>query len=143
MGVMGIGMQTLVLSLGVLSLWGVVAGDEQWQINRAALKGQPTREMIVTALSFGDWKTAEKLYLGKQVQGVLGADAEMEKLIWPEKQVADEITFWEESVAKTPSRYAYQKLGELYGKLGEVDEVARAATKAREIDPNDATVVGY
>lgn len=142
MGVVSLSTRVLVVLLGVLSLLGVADNDGQWQINRGKLNGWSSKQIIEAAVKYGDWKTAERIYTSEG-KGVLGADTETDKMIWPEKEIEREIEYWGDLMKKTPSRYGFQKLSELYTRLGREAEATEALDKARDIDPNDVSVVGY
>lgn len=95
-------------------------------------------EVIERAASLGDYELAEKLY--KSAAGnVLGAESELEDVIYPEKVVERRIGELEEKLVQyLGNREIYLAIADLYEQLGEAEKSGEYREKARVLDPNNS-----
>lgn len=102
-----------------------------------------TREAIERAAKAGDYELAQDLYEQCQVtqchdSRVLGAESELEDLVYPERRIEREIVRYEELNTKYPgSRAILITLYELYKQVGEEEKAKIFWEQARILDPNN------
>ncbi len=99
------------------------------------------------AMLSGESKLAEKEYhLGVKLaeskySPVLGVRSDLEDLIWPEQKIRREIDYWEKQTKEIKSREVYLRLGILYQELGDEGKANEEFAIAKEIDPNDESII--
>lgn len=105
-----------------------------------------SREAIIQeAASKGDYTLADKLYQENNelriVNNVLGVNAELEDLVYPERKLQREIEEGEERLAKYPShRDILLTLTLLFRHAGEVERAQEYYEQAQILDPNSEIV---
>lgn len=130
----GIGLMVSVMGASLLSAKTSVAG------------AYDLREASVRAARAGDYTTAQSLYnLHKSLipnsQNVLGAESEVEDLIFPKRVVEREIQKYEVLLQEYPGhRDIYLVLAKLYAQIEISEESQKYYELARELDPNNATL---
>lgn len=99
-------------------------------------------EVIEKAARMGDHKLArallDKRERANSNQDILGVDAELEELVYPDRVIKREIARYEELSSTYPGhRDILLMLSRLYGELGQADWQAYYFEAARKIDPNN------
>lgn len=114
-----------------------------WSYSGQTMVGvRSEREAIEKAARLGDYKLAQELYEKCHVSQchdgkVLGADSELEELVYPERKVEKEITKYEELNVKYPeNRDILLMLSQLYNEIGNVEKSTEYREEARVLDPN-------
>lgn len=99
-------------------------------------------EMVRWAARAGDYGLADTLYRQYQLESkeyqVLGAETELEELVYPERKIEHEILKREELLIRYPGyRDLLINLSELYKMAGEQERAAEYWEQARILDPNN------
>jgi len=117
---------------------GAALGASITNVKNSVVGMTSVREVVEKAARVGDYELAQKLY---QVSGiknqVLGAETELEDLVYPEEKLAREISRWEEALATYPgNREIMRGLAVLYEQVGEQDRAGELREQVRKLDPN-------
>lgn len=117
---------------------GAALGASLTNVKNSVVGMTSVREVVEKAARVGDYESAQKLY---QVSGiknqVLGAETELEDLVYPEEKLAREIARWEEALATYPgNREIMRGLAVLYEQAGEQDRAGELREQVRKLDPN-------
>jgi hypothetical protein len=98
---------------------------------------ESTEQAIRVAAQSGDYLLAEELYT-RHDSTVLGANTELERLIYPERVIEERITKVEENSLIYPeNRQMYLLLSELYLQSGNQELASDYAERARILAPNN------
>lgn len=99
---------------------------------------QSRRQAIEKAARAGDYPAARRLLEKDSKSSVLGADSELEELVYPERKVEREIARYEELNGKYPgSRDILVALSKLYKQLGNEEKAKERWEEAKKLDPNN------
>ena len=103
-----------------------------------------TLEVVEKAVEVGDYETARKMYQASgSTHQVLGAESELENLVYPERVVERRITEVESLLEQYPShRDILLELSRLYGQLGDQEKAQDYWEQARILDPNNEMFAG-
>lgn len=104
------------------------------------------REVMERAARVGDYETARELFNVHQSQmytnvhqSVLGAETEIENLVYPERAVENKILETEELLTQYPGhRDILVELARLYEKIGGAEQARTNWEQARILDPNNS-----
>lgn len=98
-----------------------------------------SREVVERAARAGDYELARELYQGVSSKDqVLGAESELEDLVYPERVVWRRIDELEQKLEIYPgNREIYRTLSALYSEIGEEQKSSDYWEMVRELDPND------
>ncbi len=99
------------------------------------------REVIEKSARKGDYSTAKALLIKSQFAGiesdVLGANADLVDVVYPEQKVLRRIAELEAMLISYPgSREIFLELSDLYSKINEAQKSSEYREKARVLDPN-------
>ena len=121
----GVGIVGLILLVSALNVKDSVVGATSME------------EVIEKAAKNGDYLLAEQLYTREGTQ-VLGANNELEDLVYPERVVLWRIAELEAKLEMYPgNREIYLSLATLYGEIGNEEQRERYWEQARILEPND------
>lgn len=125
---------TILIFLVLMASWmgrgTSLAGTKNW------------REAVERAAEVGDYRLARELVRKQQVvnsdKDVLGADSELDELVYPERKVQRVITSYEELNRRYPGhRDILLTLSKLYAELGNGKQAESYRGAARALDPNN------
>jgi len=104
--------------------------------------GSDRQKIIRAAAARGDYELARKLYEeDKQTAQVLGAQSDLEELVYPERRLEREIVEWREKLSKYPgNRDILLYLTKLYIQAGDREKAREYWEEARVLDPNGEAV---
>lgn len=126
-----------------MALLVIVSSLASGYVNSPTLGGD-REEIIREAARRGDYELAQSLYEQRTVnneQRVLGADSELEELVYPEKRLEREIAEWEEKLERYPGhRDILLMLAQLYEQGGKSEKAREYWDEARILDPNGSRV---
>lgn len=92
---------------------------------------------IKMSTSYGDYSLAEKLLKESPNSLVLGANSEIDDLVYPERVVERKIEELENSLEKYPgNREIYLQLAGLNEQIGKSEQAQQYSEMARVLDPN-------
>ena len=120
----------------------VVVGASIINVKMSVVGARSEREIIEMSAKVGDYETAKELYGQCQVtpchEQVLGAETELEDLVYPEQKLAREIARWEGALKQYPSnREIMRGLASLYEQAGESERAEELREQSRILDPNE------
>lgn len=123
----GVGIVVLVLLVSAFS------------VHNSVVSAGTMQEVIVKAARRGDYELAVKLLKDQRASdGVLGVDAELEDIVYPEQVVERKIIELETKLADYPgNREIYLALSKLYSQLDNRVKADEYREKARILDPNN------
>lgn len=114
-----------------------------WSYSGQTMVGvKNTREAIERTARLGDYELARRLLKEQENKNmeyrILGADSELEELVYPERKVEKEITKYENLNEKYPeNRDILLMLSSLYYEIGNVEKAKEFRERARLLDPNN------
>lgn len=118
-----------------------VLATSMGNVKNSVVGAKSEREVMEQAARAGDYSTARALWNNQSPitnsQAVLGAESELEDLVYPEQKLAREISRWEEALGKYPgNREIMRGLAELYEQAGEREKAGELREQVRRLDPN-------
>jgi tetratricopeptide (TPR) repeat protein len=123
----------------------VVMATSAWSQSRSVASARSVRDVVVVAGRVGDYATARKVWgsrLDSIEDRVLGAEVEIEELIYPERVIEREIERYLVLLERYPGhRDVYLVLARLYQEIGEVEKGEYYWEQARILDPNNEVFV--
>lgn len=122
-----------------VGLLGAIFATSWANLPDSLARVESQEEAVRRAATKGDYELAQKLY---QVSGseyqVLGAESELEELVYPESKLAREIGKWESKLAEYPgNREVMRGLVNLYDLAGEKEKASQLRERIRILDPNE------
>ncbi len=108
-------------------------------VKNSAVGTRNTRELVERAARAGDYELARELYQGSSSKDqVLGAESELEDLVYPERVVKKRIDELLQKLEIYPgNREIFRVLSQLYAQIGDEEMSSQYYEMVRELDPNN------